>query len=178
MSYVLNDFLFVGTATKTVANTSSETTIFPSSFVGGLTVPANFWSVGSSIKIRCGGVFSTFVTPGNLTVNVKLGGVTIATVVIAALLASANNNGWTGEMIVTCRSAGASGTVVCDGLISYAATSITRNFADLDNNGATSTVDTTAATALDITVTWATASTSNTISCVTSSVEVINLAPQ
>lgn len=165
--------LFTATATATIANTTTETTVFGSG-VGTLTLPANFFTAGKTIRIMIGGVFSTLVTPGNLTVKVKLGSTTIATVTISNLLASASNNAFQVQGDITCRSTGGSGTVMVNGNINYDTGTLVRGVAPLNNAGATTTIDTTASQALSVTVQWATASASNTISATTATVEVLS----
>lgn len=174
MSYTPDYTLFTGTADKTVANTSSETSGVPAAGTGSMTLPANFFDVGRSIRIKGGGIFSTLITPGNLTVKVKYGSTVMASVTIGNLLASATNNAFDFECTITCRTTGASGTATTAGLISYETGTLARGMAALNNTGATATIDTTAAALIDVTVTWATANASNTLTTTTASMEILN----
>lgn len=165
--------LFAQTATATVANTTTPTTLF-STGIGTLTLPANFWIAGKTISINMGGVFSTFTVPGNVTIAVKLGSVTIATGTITNILASATNNAFMGFLDITCRTTGATGTVMCNGNVNYDTGTLARGFLALNNSGATATIDTTASQAIDVQITWATANAANTISATTARVEVLS----
>lgn len=165
--------MFTGTASKTVANTTSETSLIPTG-IGSVTLPAGFLAVGKRIRIAGGGVFSTILVPGNVTVRMKLGSVTVASVVISNILSSASNNAFQFTGSVTCRTTGASGTVVTDGNASYETGLLSRGFAPLNNAGATATVDTTTSKALDVTVQWATGSASNTMTVTNASIEILN----
>lgn len=165
--------VFNQTAAQTVANTTTETSGLGAG-VGSLTLPANFLTVGRTIRIKGGGIYSTLITPGNLTVRVKYGGVTIASVVVGTLLGSASNAGFDFECVITCRSIGASGTVVCAGLINYAASGSNR-LADYINTGTgTTTVNTTTSNALEVTIQWSSASASNTLTTIVATVEAVN----
>lgn len=165
--------LFSQTATQTIANTGTATTIL-STGVGSLTLPANFFTAGRTLRVEVGGVFSTLITPGNLTVVAKLGSVTIGTVVISNLLASASNNAFSGQCDIACRTTGASGTVMLNGEITYEVGVLLRGSAALTNSGATSTIDTTATQVVNITAQWATASASNSLSCTTAATRSLN----
>lgn len=165
--------IFVATADKTVTNTSAATSIIGTG-VGSITLPANFLVAGKTLRISIGGVFSTLLTPGNLTIVVKLGSTTIASSTISNILASASNNAFQGAGTITCRSAGASGSVSMNGNVNYDTGVLTRGFAALNNSGSTVTLDTTASQTLDITVQWATASASNSIKATTATVEILD----
>lgn len=174
MAYLNNDYMFVGTASTTIANTSSETSAIPSGF-GTKIVPGGVCQSGSLFRLKGGGIFSTLLVPGNLTVKIKLGSTTIASVVISNLLASATNNAFDFEGIMICRSAGASGTFVATGFITYETGTLARGTASLNSVGATVTIDTTADQAVDVSVQWDTASTSNTLTTVVATIEPFNI---
>lgn len=165
--------LFVATASKTVGNTGTETSAVPTG-VGTVTLPANFLVAGKVIRISGGGVFSTLITPGTLTVKVKLGSVVVASVAITNLLASAANNAFQFAGTMVCRTAGVSGTVMADGQADYDSGTLVRGFAALNNAGATSTVDTTGALLVDVTVTWGTSNAANTLTTTNCCIEVLN----
>lgn len=174
MSHQTDDTIYRATASVTIANTTTETTTLSGTCVGSLTIPANWLSVGSSFRLKGGGVFSTFLTPGNVTVRIKLGGVTIATGTISNILASATNSGFDFEAIVVCRTIGASGTVMANGIATYETGTLARGTLSLNNAGATSTIDTTANAAFDVTYQWATANASNTVTITTAAIEMLN----
>lgn len=165
--------LFSQTATATITNTTSTLTLL-STGVGTLTLPANFWVTGKTLSINMGGVFSTLITPGNVTISATLGATTIATGTITNILASATNNAFMGFLDITCRATGGSGTIICNGNVNYDTGTLARGFLALNNAGATTLVDTTASMAIDVKLAWATASASNVISSTTARVEILN----
>lgn len=166
--------IFSATVTATVTNTVTETSAIGTG-VGSKTLAANFLTVGRTLRISGSGIYSAAaVAPGNLTVKIKLGSTVIATTTLGALLSGASNLGYQFEAEVVCRTTGVSGTVITSGSIDYATTSTgTRSFGDLNNGGATSTIDTTSSQVLDVTVTWQTASTSNIVSNIIAVIEVL-----
>lgn len=174
MTYFTNDFMFVGTSGVTIVNSSAETSAIPAG-VGTTTIPANVAVAGTLFRLKGGGIFSTLITPGNLTVKIKLGSVAVASVVISNLLASASNNAFDFEGIVIVRSTGASGTVVSSGWITYEIGVLTRGVAALNNAGATSTIDFTAGQAIDVTVQWQTANSANSITTTMATIEPFNI---
>lgn len=65
--------------------------------------------------------------------------------------------------MLTCRTTGATGTVVSGGNVNYTIAAGARAADDLNNGGATATIDTTGTLALDVTVTWDSATTTRSI---------------
>jgi len=166
--------MFTQTADKTVANTTTETTLIGTG-VGTLTLPANSLIAGRTVRIKMSGIYSTVaVTGGTVTVKVKYGSTVIATIATTALLTGATNDYWEGEVVLTCRTTGATGTVMTSGRVGYQITGNAVIWDELNNAGATTTIDTTAATALDVTVTWSAANASNTVTSLVGSLEVLN----
>lgn len=154
------------TASATVANTTTATTIV-GTVTGGKTLAANSLVAGKSVRIRASGVLSSVSQP-NLTVLVKFGSVTVATTGAVAQVGTPSNAGWELDVIVTCRTAGASGTVFAQGLLRYGA-----NLVPLAATAAV-TVDTTAAAIIDVTAQWGAASASNTITATNALFEILN----
>lgn len=144
--------LFTQTVDKTVANTTTETSGIGTG-IGSLTVPANFLTVGKSIRIQGRGVYTVSAVGGFATITAKVGDSRIAAVQTSALLTTGSNNAFEFNSNIVCRSTGSSGTVVSSGSANYKVTGA-RTFDDLDNAGATALVDTTVANTLDITVQW------------------------
>lgn len=174
MAYLNNDYMFVATAGVTVANTTNELSAIPAGY-GTLIIPESVATSGTLFRLKGGGIFSTLITPGNLTIKIKLGSTVIASVVISNLLANASNNAFDFEGILICRSAGASGSYVATGFITYDTGVLVRGTAALNNTGAAVTVDTTVAQAIDVTVQWATGNASNTITTIVATVEPFNI---
>jgi hypothetical protein len=170
----LSEALFTNSATKTVTNTTTETTLIGTG-VGSLTLPANYLQVGKQLRVKFGGVYTAPITPGNFIINVKLGGTTIATGTASAILANASNASFSGEAKIVCITAGGSGTVVVEGGLDYSVgNNLARFTVDLNNAGATTTVNTFTADAIDVTATWDTAVSTKSITCTQVSIEAIN----
>lgn len=159
--------LFVQTATGTCANTTTETTI-TSTGIGTLTLPANFFVAGKTIRIKAWGFHSSTASP-NLTMKVKFGSTAILTTGAHAMHNDTNGL-WEIDCMITCRTTGSSGTVFGQGL-----------FADYGTlgdhvqmvNTATTTVNTTTTQAVTVSAQWGTASASNTISLTNLAMEVL-----
>lgn len=80
-----------------------------------------FSRVGKKLRIRLFGKITTAATPGNGSFKVFYGtgadanGVALATGTAVALTASQTDVSWYAEFEITCRSTGASGTLMCTG---------------------------------------------------------------
>jgi hypothetical protein len=96
-----------------LTNSTTATSILPTSSV--FTLPSNFFYIGKKMRIKASGRISTVVTtPGNLTLDVRLG--TLATPIIvwnggasALNIVAQTNASWMLEVELTCRAIG-SGT--------------------------------------------------------------------
>lgn len=167
--------LFTQTADKSVTNTVTETSIVGTG-VGGLTLPANFFVAGKTIRIQISGVYSTVAVTGDtITIKIKYGSTVIGSVATTSLLAGASNLFFWGEALITCRSTGASGSVQISGGITYNISTVGGLAEDAINNGAaTTTLDTTASGLLDVTVTHSAANASNSVKSLVSNFEVLN----
>lgn len=149
--------LFSQTQTVTVANSAVETSLVGTG-VGAASVPANFLQTGGVLLINMVGIHSATGSP-NITINVKLGGTTICTT--GAVLSGSSTNGYfEARAVLTCYTTGSSGTIWTQGY--YTEGGSGANLFPMANSS-TSTINTTISNAVDITVTWGTASASNTI---------------
>ena len=162
---------FVQTADQTVTNTTTETTLFGTGT--GSTTLASGVLAGRTIRITLRGVMSTPVTPGTLTIRVKVGSTTIATATASSLVGSSSNSQFRFETLIQNRTTGVSGTVVSSGTFSYQGASAVV-VETLDNAGATATVDTTASNAINVTAQWDTADTGKIIKSVVATIELVN----
>lgn len=130
--------LFVQTATVTIANTVTETSIIGTG-VGSMTLAANFLQPGTMLRFTAIGIHTASGNP-NVTINVKIGGTTVATGTVASQ--TSTNEIAEISVYLTCRTAGAGGTVFLQGTY--------REWAAGANNSvglpttATTSVDTTA----------------------------------
>lgn len=163
-----DETLFTQTASVTVANTTTETTLIGSG-VGSATLPAGYLQAGKTIKIKMMGYHSSTGSP-LITMKVKLG----STVILTTGTHSSHND--TNKLVeltglITCRSTGASGTVFGQGVFEEVGATLDR--VGMVNTG-TSTVDTTTTQALSITVTWGTANAGNTLTATNIVLEASN----
>lgn len=159
--------LFSQTSSVTVANTTTETAVLGSG-VGTLTLPANFFVAGKTIRLTVWGYHSSASNP-NLRFRVKLGS---TTVLDSGAVASKNSSNDALKIVcdITCRTTGVSGTVMGQGTVTEAGNPAT--ILNLVSTAAV-TVDTTAAAAVGVTAEWGTASASNTLTITNASVEVL-----
>jgi hypothetical protein len=161
--------VYNGTATRTQSGIVTNATLVPSSGVGSVTLPANFFSqVGKQLHVRLCGDYTTDAAPGSATITLKFGSTTYATTGSFTLDGSATNKVWWWEGYITCRSTGATGT-------------ISGNFAWIhsENNATASlhsqdavvtspvTIDTTTSQVLDVQLTTTDAGTSFSCTCFT-----------
>lgn len=167
--------LFNQTASQTVSNTVNETSLVGSG-VGSLTLAANYLVAGRILRLRMGGVYSTPIasTP-SIVVKIKYGSTILATVTTSGLLSGASNLEFDGQVLIICRTTGASGSVVTHGDIQYA-TGVggTISVDSLNNAGAATTIDTTSSNALDVTVTWDTNTSTRSVTSTVCTCEVLN----
>jgi hypothetical protein len=164
----LQGVIFTQTATGTIANSVTETAI-SSTGVGTLTLPANFFVAGKTLKITGLGIHSSAANP-TIRIKIKFGS-TIMLDTTAVGTKNSTDEGFQVTGVITCRTTGVSGTVFSQGFYNEGASG-TGNF-DMKNTAAT-TIDTTASQAMTITAEWGTASASNTISLTNLVVEVLN----
>lgn len=168
--------LFSSTATQTVAATVSETTIIGSGS-GSLTLPANYLTAGKVLRFAIRGLYSTpALNIGSIAVKLKLGSTVLNTTASASALAvSVTNAGFDGEAFITCRTTGASGSVILMGGLTYG---VGNNLAPLVlaiNNGVSATtIDTTGTLALDCTITWSNNTAGNSVSSLNCLLEGLN----
>lgn len=102
--------VFTQTADSTTT-ANNLTTIFGTG-VGSLTLPANILIAGRTIRIQAGGFISVADGgAGTKTLTIKLGGVTVATGTSGATIQTLANQEWICDCFITCRTAGAGGTV-------------------------------------------------------------------
>jgi hypothetical protein len=172
-SFVVPGIAFTQTATVSVANTTTETTLLGSG-TGSLTLAGGSLVPGRTLRFRASGFYGSTSSPGNLTVNVKLGSVAVLTAT-NALVASVSNQWWSLDAEITCRSTGASGSVMGNAcvLLRNAAPALAVIGWEMVNTSPV-TVDTTGALTVDLTATFTVQSSSNTISCTNASLEVLN----
>jgi hypothetical protein len=160
----------VATAASTeISNTATET---PFSLVYNM--PANMLTAGTIVRVRYQGIATATHTTDTLTIKLVIGGTTTnatgTALITTAAVDVADNNIFTGEVSLVCRTAGASGTMVAVG-----------SYTDPGSAGGTvksaylasTTVDTTAALPIKVTATWSAADTGNSCRLDILNVEVL-----
>lgn len=155
---------WVQTSSVTVANTTTETNLTGAG-VGLLNLPANWLKLGRNLRIEGAGIFSCTASTPTLRVQIKLGAVVIADTTALALPAAETNKGFTFDVNVAVRAAGASGSLFSNGQMTRMATALAAVPVNVLSAGvpAAVTVNTTTSQLLTITATWGTADPANTI---------------
>lgn len=168
----LQGVIFTQTADKTFNNTAAETSLIGTG-VGTVTLPANFWAPGKTVRIAGMGYLADTGTP-TFTLKVKIGSVVVFNSGAITMPTLTGNQFLFVKAVLTCRTTGATGTVFCtiEAYCNNGATAVQSFNASV--NTATSTVDTTASAALDVTGTWGTANASNAATSNTFTVEILN----
>lgn len=157
--------------TGTVSNIASETSLISGvSAAGTVVLPANFLTAGKTLRFYFAGLFDTKAAPvGTLTLRLEsTNHASYITFGPFTPVASITDGGWELAALITCRTAGAGGTV---------GTVATLEFRDGVINRTvfvgSSAWDTTAAETFDLTAQWATADVSNTIDVYVGTLEVL-----
>lgn len=166
----LEGVIYLATADKTVASTASETSIIGTG-IGTLTLPANFFTVGKTVRVRVRGKIANTGTP-TMQVKAKLGSTSVYDSTAVTMTTITGTTYFNIEFDLTCRTVGASGTVQAQGAMVYQ-TSTSALVGIASPSTAATTIDTTASNALDVTVQWGTSSASNTITATNTTVEVL-----
>lgn len=158
-------------AGNTVANTSIET-FFTSSY----TVPANSLAIGTVLRVRFFGVYSTGVVAPSLTLRVYFGSTVLITSGTLTTVANITNDGWSAEGLFTVQGIGSSGTIEAQGLSEFSTASTVVLFVNMDN-AAPITADTTINEAVRASVQWGgTVNASDTITLREMTVEIMTVA--
>ena len=143
-------------ADVTVANTATETSVYQ------IPMAANYLTAGKHIDISLFGIFSSVAAAnGVLTFRVKYAGATILTYATAA--GTNTNSPFQLNINSTCRAigSGTTGKIISWGEFTEGATPVTES--STRSAGALTDIDTTVKNTIDITVQYATANASNTI---------------
>lgn len=164
--------IFTQTADQTIASSTTETTLFGAG-VGTLTLPANFWTVGKTIRLEIHGDFADTGTP-TAEVQAYFGAVSLVDSGAITLSGLSSTEGWQAEVTITCRTTGATGTLETHIDWEYETTTGSSAIERLDVAGTNTVVDTTASGALDVTFQWGTNSASNTLTSKIAFITVLN----
>lgn len=156
-----NSALFTATGDATVSNSAAEATIIGSG-VGSKTTAANYFAAGTSLLVRSSGYLSTPAVPDSLTIKIKAGSTVVGTATFTLPLNLANQV-FTIESLITCRTAGATGTFMLNDIIITTNATLAATISAKALNTATVTLDTTGTLAWDVTATWGAAQAGETI---------------
>lgn len=158
-------------AGNTVANTSVET-FFTSSYV----VPANSLAIGTVLRVRFFGIYSTGVVAPSLTLRVYFGTTVLITSGTLTTVANITNDGWSAEGLFTVQGIGSLGTIEAQGLSEFSTASTVALFVNMDN-AVPITVDTTINETLRASIQWGgTVNASDTITLREMTVELMTVA--
>lgn len=151
---------FVGTASVTIANSNTETTVLGGG-LGELILRPNTLSLGKTYRLKLKGFLSDTGTP-TLNIKFKLGGSTVCSTGAITLITSLANHLLEIDVEFTCRTIGATGTIIAQGKMMYDDPAHAGTMAGMVSTG-TTTIDTTGSIVIDVTATWGSASSSNTL---------------
>lgn len=158
------DGLYSAVAPVTIAGTLTETSL------GTFTIPANFLRAGTSLRLTAGGVMGTHSTGTPApTWRVRIGGVgsvlsgNIVSTIAVTSAASQTNKGWQADFILTCRTAGAAGTIIGNGVCANEVSATAPNDNKLSAVTATVAVDTTQQRDIAMTFQWGANNANNTL---------------
>lgn len=167
----LSGCIFSSTADAGPTNTVTETSVIGSG-IGSKVLPADWWAIGKSIKITVTGRITNTLTP-TIQVKGKINSTIVVDTTAVATAAITGTRFWKAEIYLTCRTLGATGSIQGQGCFEYSTTTSTIFRFQAGNTIAT-TIDTTIANTLDVTLTWGTASASNAATGTNCTVEVLN----
>lgn len=157
-------------AGNTVANTSAET-FFASSY----SIPGNSLALGTVVRLRLFGVYSTGVVAPSLILRVYFGSNVMIASGTLTTVANIANDGWSAEGLFIVQTTGVSGSIEAQGLSEFSTASAAVLFVNMDNT-APIAVDTTIAEIVKASVQWGgTVSASDTITLREMTVEVMTL---
>jgi hypothetical protein len=152
--------VFAQTSSVTVVNTATSTTLL-GTLTGSATLPANFFGVGKTIKIYVSGTYSQDTGSQDCALKLTIGGVAVGTITFT------HNGGLTNvffdaEFTLTCRTAGATGTLQFMGIgrLNHSGTDLLNFFQVSATSGS---IDTTGTLAIDLQADWVTADADNSI---------------
>jgi len=171
INQVIAGTIFTGTSDVTVSNSNTETTIVPTG-VGTMTLPANFFTAGKSIKIDMWGIWEADTIAPTFEIRAELGGTLLCTT-SAQTMTTCEGGQWHAEILLTCRTTGAAGTMFSQGEVRFNHDA-TAGATHWMRRSTTTTHDTTASNLLDVTFTANTADPDNLITTTNITVTVLN----
>lgn len=161
LKHVVTGTIFTATASRTLTNSTSETSLLPSG-VGTKTISASYFLAGKTVCYEALGYWSTDAVPGTFQVKVKLGSTTIYSTAANTPTGGLSNRGLSISGCLTARTTGGSGTVIGQGNFTSATSASAGAMWEMVATS-TSTIDTTTSQVFDITGTASVGSTSNSL---------------
>lgn len=143
-------------AGNTIANTTDET-----AFASLATIPAGALNVGAPVRMHLSGVYSAGIAQA-LTAKIKLGSVVLLNTGSLNGIANGSNLAWMAEVSLLPLAVGVNGGIDVSAAIRFA-TAATAALSVNMQSVSPVTVDTTGAADLTVTIGWAAASASNSI---------------
>jgi hypothetical protein len=152
--------IFAQTSTVTVVNTIFPTTLI-GTVTGATTLPANFFGVGKTIKIFVSGTYNQDNGSQDCALKLTIGGVSVGTITFSHF-GGLTTVYYDAEFTLTCRTAGASGTLQFMGIgrLNHIANSL-QNYFQVSSTSAS--INTTGTLAIDLQADWVNADPSNSI---------------
>lgn len=158
-------FRYLNTASATIANTTTETTLIPTGN-GSLVIPANQMAPGTFVRITIRGEFITDAIAPTLQFKVKL--IAGSTVIIGNT--GANTTPIAGaarvfevSLLFVTSTIGVTGTVYSKGYAIIGLTATTNALWNMTTTATPMVVDSTVDNTIDVTVQWGTANANNSL---------------
>lgn len=148
--------IYAETAGSTIQNTTTATSLF-NTVVGSTTLPANFFGVGKTITIFISGTYAQTSGSNTCTIALTIGGVAMGSIA----LTHSNTLSATyfdAQFTLTCRTAGASGTIQYQG--KGVLNTATPSFY-FQSSATSGSINTTTTNAIAVTGTWSAANAAN-----------------
>lgn len=146
---------YANTAASTAVSNLTAETAFDTKF----TIPKNSLQPGQTIKVKFQGIATSTNSTDTLAIKLYIGGIAGTALLTLAARDVANNDIFTGEVLIVFRTIGASGTFVAYG--SAPASPNASGTAKNQYSTASTAIDTTAAQDIVVSATWSVASASN-----------------
>lgn len=171
VSQSFNTTIFTQTAAVTLATSTAATTLFGAgkgmATPGPLTLPANFFVAGKTVRVRGFGVLSTTGTP-TFNLLILLGATTITSTGTVTTDSGASNVLVSFDVTIVCRQTGPTATISGGGIAQFGTKLGSLTVATVKD------VDTTISQILDVQGQWGTSSASNTVTINALDVTVLN----
>lgn len=144
--------VFTGLSSTVLTNPTTAASLLPTTFAGTNTLPANYLQAKRTFRVVFGGVYSSAVMGQSMTLAVKFGGATITAGSSNFGAVTNTNQRFNGVLEFTVRScSGSTCTLALDGGANFSVNGmLSRANIDLDNNGATFTINNSQANTLDL----------------------------